>query len=172
MAINDPRQRGLLGAAWNLGYAARMAEAGVEVLTLSAPLGPFGVVYARADYPQPWFDERGQGVYPIYHVLRGLTQAAGRPRLNVTSSHPGAVQGLAWRDGGRSILWLANLTGQEQRVAIRGLPAGEARLTRLDLEHFATVASGPDGLVRTATSGSISPLILGAYAAARIETPG
>jgi hypothetical protein len=27
MALSDPRQRGLFGAAWNLGYAARMAAA-------------------------------------------------------------------------------------------------------------------------------------------------
>ena len=53
-----------------------MAAAGVEALTLSAPLGAFGVVYAPTDFPQPWFDERRAGVYPLYHVLRGIAQAA------------------------------------------------------------------------------------------------
>ena len=152
MAINDPRQRGLFGAAWNLGYAARMAAAGVEALTLSAPLGAFGVVYAPTDFPQPWFDERRAGVYPLYHVLRGIAQAAGKPQLETTSSHPGAVQALAWQDDGGPVLWLANLTGQEQSVEIVGLPSGRARLTRLDLRalrrrHLRPGRSRPDGNV-------------------------
>jgi hypothetical protein len=172
MAINDPRQRGLFGAAWNLGYAARMAAAGVEALTLSAPVGAFGVAYARSDFPQPWFDERGAGVYPLYHVLRGIAQAAGKPRLEVTSSHPGAVQALAWRDDGGPVLWLANLTGHEQRISIAGGPSAEASVARLDLERFVTATSGPDGLARTATSGPVGALALGAYAVARLQMPG
>jgi D-apionolactonase len=172
MAINDPRQRGLFGAAWNLGYAARMAAAGVEALTLSAPVGAFGVVYARTDFPQPWFDERRAGLYPLYHVLRGIAQAAGKPSLEATSSHPGAVQALAWQDDGGPVLWLANLTGQEQSVSIVGLPSAEASVARLDLEHFVTATSSPDGLARTETTASVGALVLGAYAVARLEPIG
>ena len=172
MALSDPRQRGLFGAAWNLGYAARMAAAGVEALTLSAPLGAFGVVYAPAEFPQPWFDERRAGLYPLYHVLRGIAQAAGKPQLEATSSHAGAVQALAWQDDGGPVLWLANLTGQEQSVEIVGLPSGKARLIRLDRERFVGATSGPDGLARTETSAAAGPVDLGAYAVARLETAG
>ena len=172
MALNDPRQRGLFGAAWNLGYAARMAAAGVEALTLSAPLGAFGVVYAPTDFPQPWFDERRAGLYPLYHVLRGIAQAAGKPQLEATSSHAGAVQALAWQDDGGPVLWLANLTGQEQSVEIVGLPSGKARLIQLDRERFVGATSGPDGLARTETSAAAGPVDLGAYAVARLETAG
>jgi D-apionolactonase len=169
MALNDPRQRGLFGAAWNLGYAARMAAAGVEALTLSAPLGAFGVVYARTDFPQPWFDEQGEGVYPVYHVLRGLAQCAGKAQLEVTSSRPGAVQALAWRNDGRRVVWLANLTGCQQSVAIAGRPAGEARIARLDVERFVTATSGPDDLARAETLGPLGPVQLEAHAVARLE---
>jgi hypothetical protein len=172
MALNDPRQRGLFGAAWNLGYAARMADAGVEALTLSAPLGAFGIVYARTDFPQPWFDERGEGVYPLYHVVRGMAKAAGKPGLDITSSHPGAVQALAWRDDGRSVVWLANLTGRQQSVALAGSPAGQIRVARLDTERFVTATSGPDGLPRTETAGAREPVCLDAYAVARVEWGG
>jgi D-apionolactonase len=172
MASNDPRQRGLFGAAWNLGYAARMAEAGADTLTLSAPVGACGVVYARTDSPQPWFDEVGAGVYPLYHVLRDLAQAAGKPRLVATSSRPGTVQALAWRDNGRLVLWLANLTGHEQSVAIAGSAAGQATIARLDLERFVSATSGPDGLARTEISGSPGTVELEAYAAARLELAG
>jgi D-apionolactonase len=172
MAINDPRQRGLFGAAWNLGYVARLADAGVEVLTLSAPLGPFGVVYARADYPQPWFDEHGGEVYPVYHVIRGLAQAVGRPQLATTTSHPAVVQSVAWRDGSRIFLWLANLTGQPQTVALAGLPAAPAVMARLDLERFVAATAGPDGWDGRETTGSLGTLDLSAYAVARLEFEG
>jgi hypothetical protein len=146
-----------------------MAAAGVEALTLSAPLGAFGVVYARTDFPQPWFDEHGEGVYPVYHVLRGLAQGAGKAQLEVTSSHPGAVQALAWRNDGRRVVWLANLTGCQHSVAIAGCPGGEARIARLDIERFITATSGPDGLARTETLGALGPVHLEAYAVARLE---
>jgi hypothetical protein len=172
MAINDPRQRGLFGAAWNLGYAARLGAAGVEALTLSAPVGPFGVVYASTEYPQPWFEERGAGVYPLYHVLRGLAQAASKPQIETTSSHPGAVQALAWQDDGGPVLWLANLTGEEQSVRVAGWPSAAARAARLDLERFVGATSGPDGFAATAASTAVGALVLGPYAVARLESDG
>jgi hypothetical protein len=149
-----------------------MAAAGVEALTLSAPLGAFGVVYAPTGFPQPWFDERRAGLYPLYHVLRGIAQGAGKPQLEATSSHAGAVQALAWQDDGGPVLWLANLTGQELSVEIVGLPSGKARLIRLDRERFVGATSGPDGLARPQTSASAGPVDLGAYAVARLETAG
>jgi hypothetical protein len=172
MALNDPRQRGLFGAAWNLGYAARMATAGVEALTLSAPLGAFGVAYARTEFPQPWFDERGAGLFPLYHVLRDLAQAAGKPRLETASSQPGAVQALAWQDEGRCVVCLANLSAEEQRVATAGLPAADGSVMGLDLESFVAATSSPEGLARMQTSGPVGAIVLGPYAVARIETSG
>ena len=71
MNRNDPRQRGLLGAAWNLGYFAHFAYGGAEAIALGGLAGPFGVVHREADWPQAWYDEAG-GLYPAYHVLRGL----------------------------------------------------------------------------------------------------
>jgi hypothetical protein len=173
MALNDPRQRGLFGAAWNLGYAARMADAGVAALTLSAPVGAFGLVYARTDFPQPWFDQRGAAVYPVYHVIRGLAAAAGLPQLTTTISNGSAVQAIACRreDGG-TVLWLANLTGEPQRVSVTGLPAARGRVARLDFGGFAAATSGPDGLARTEVSQPVGPVGLDAYAVARLELDG
>jgi len=48
MNRNDPRQRGLLGAAWNLAYFARFAYGGAEAVALGGLTGPFGVLYAKA----------------------------------------------------------------------------------------------------------------------------
>ena len=165
MAINDPRQRGLFGAAWNLGYAAHLAS---EV-ERADPVGAGRPVRRslRTDrLPAAMVRSAGQGVYPVSHVLRGLAAAAGRPRLGTRSSHPGAVQALGWRGPEGPVLWLANLTGQRQTATIAGAPAGDARMTRLDLEGFVAASAGPDELIQTNASG---PLILGAYEVARLE---
>jgi hypothetical protein len=169
MASNDPRQRGLFGAAWNLGYVARMAAAGVEALTLSAPVGAFGVVYARTEFPQPWFDQRGTGVYPVYHVIRGVAAAAGLPQLATDVSHGSAVQAIAYRADGRTVLWLANLTGEPQRVRVAGLPAARGRITRLDLDRFEVAVAGPEEWTATVEQFAADALELGPYAAARVE---
>jgi hypothetical protein len=172
MAWNDPRQRGLFGAAWNLGYAARIAEAGVEALALSAPVGAFGIAYRQTGFPQPWFEAKGQGVFPVYHVVRGLAQAAGAPHLETRSSRPGAVQALAWRHGERTTLWLANLTGEPQAVTIGGLRASSARLARLDLDRFVAAAAGPDGLATASAESPAERQELGPYAVLRLESDG
>ena len=67
MNRNDPRQRGLLGAAWSLGYFAHFAAGGARQIALGGAVGPFGLLHAPADFPQPWFDEVG-GLFPVYHV--------------------------------------------------------------------------------------------------------
>src|SRR6202047_1023499 len=53
----DPRQRGLFAAAWSVGFVAHFAKSGASALTLGGPIGEFGIAYAKADYPQPWYDE-------------------------------------------------------------------------------------------------------------------
>ena len=169
MAMNDPRQRGLFGAAWNLGYAARLVEAGVAALTLSAPVGAFGVVHVRTDFPQPWFDERGAAVYPVYHVLRGMAGAAGLPQLTTEVSNGSALQAIAYRNEGGTVLWLANITGEPLRVGMAGLSAAHGRATRLDLTSFESAVAGPDAWAATAGACAADALELGPYAVARLE---
>jgi len=105
MADIDPRHSGRFGAAWTLAYAATVAPAGLEVLTLSTLAGPFGLV---ADGGKP---------LPLAHVLARLGALAGEAALAVETSRPDAVLGLATRER----LLLANITPAPQRVA---LPSG------------------------------------------------
>jgi len=170
LAFKDPRQRGLLGAAWQLGYVARMAAGGVDAVCLSAPVGEFGVAYARTDYPQPWFDDRDARVYPAYHVLRGMAEAAGRSRLATTLSDASAVQAVAWRNNGEVVVWLANLTAAPQTVRVEGLPGQRARIARLDQESFVVATADPDALAQLAAEGELGALELGAYAVLRLQT--
>ncbi|MHA1152674.1 MAG: D-apionate lactonase [Alphaproteobacteria bacterium] len=171
MTRADPRQRGLLGAAWHLGYAARMAEGGVDQVILGSPVGDYGLIHHGPASVAPDYDG---AVYPTYHVMRGMYQASGAARRATESSAPRDVQALAYEpnggetDGGVT-LWLANLTGEPQRVEIAGLAGTDARLSLLDEDSFATCVAGPDGFEGNAGTGSAAGLTLAPYAVARLE---
>src|SRR5262249_9612760 len=138
LARIDPRQRGLFGAAWTLGYVAAFARGGVEAIAIGAPTGPFGFVCRRTDYRQPYFDDlSGPAVYPAFHVFAELAQGSGRPLIEARSSRPGTVEVLAHRADGRSVLWLANLTARNVAVNLAGsLPEKGVQAAVIDAESF------------------------------------
>lgn len=94
MNWNDPRQRGLLGAVWNLGYFADFATGGASAVALGAPVGPFGAVSVPADYPQPWYEGKG-GLYPVFHVLRGLARLRGGTMRKLPMTASSGLTGCA-----------------------------------------------------------------------------
>lgn len=165
MTADDPRQRGLLGAAWALGVFARFAAGGAETITIGSTTGPFGVLHTRRNAAQPWFDAEG-GLFPAFHALRGLAGLAGRRMISIAAARPDAVQAVAAeRDGGIEA-WIANLTGTPLALSL-DRPVAEVAV--LDQEAFTAAAADPDamaGLGRPVTDG---PLSLGAYAIARLR---
>ena len=166
MCRNDPRQRGLLGAAWHLGVAARAAEGGVDSLILGAPTGDHGLLHHSGDTPQPWFDEHG-GRFPVWHVMRGVYGASGLPRRATEVSVPREVQALAFETEAGLELWVANLMGEERRVRLDGLGAGNMRVAVLDEESFVACAGDPEALDGVETSASGDHIELRPYAVAR-----
>ncbi len=169
LANMDPRQRGLFGAAWTLGYIAAFAKGGIEVVTIGAPTGPTGIIARRTDYPQPYFDGLGtQAVYPVYHVISGLAPAAGSALLGTVSSDPARVIALAHSGSALPVLWIANLTDSQQPVIISGLASG-ARVLQLDTAAFAAITTDPAFLNKLGEPlAADGALTLGAYAMARI----
>ncbi len=168
LARMDPRQRGLFGAAWTLGYVATLARAGIEAVTMGSPTGPAGMIYRRADFPQPFFDElSGPAVYPVYHVIAGLAAAAGHKLVASRSGDPAAIASLAWRGPGGTVVWLANLTGEEQTVRPTGLGDGAVNLTLIDEDSFVAAATDPaflgSGAKKLRRAGTLT---LGPYAVA------
>ncbi len=170
MARMDPRQRGLLNAAWVLGYVAVAARHGLEGVCLGAPAGAFGIAYAKTAWLQPWFDEAGDEapVYPVYHVIRDLAAEAGWPIREAVSSAPGTVQALAINTGTGPKVWLANLTAQTQRVSIANGPDRPVQAAVLDADGFARLCRDPEGFAET---GPVDPaaIELGPYAVARLH---
>ncbi|CAO3440759.1 hypothetical protein [Azospirillum endophyticum] len=155
MARMDPRQRGLFGAGWYLGYAAQLARQGAASVTLGALAGEFGFVHQPGQWPQPWFDQEPAAIYPAFHVLRALASAGGAPLLDCRFDGPGpAPVALAWRrpEGDGTVeLWLANLEPDPIRLDIAA--AGDGTVRMLDARHFASSCRDPrwmdeDGQVR------------------------
>ncbi len=173
LADMDPRHRGLFGAAWILGYVAALARGGVEAVSLGSFVGPAGLIYAPADHAQPWFDGLpGPAVYPAFHVVAGLARGAGRRQLAVASSDSSAVDGVAWRGRRGSVIWLANLTGEEQPVSLEG-EVGPMTMRVLDEASFVGATTNPASF-RENTHKVRNPhsLRLGPYAVACLEAAG
>jgi hypothetical protein len=172
LAKMDPRQRGLFGAAWTLGYVAAFAYGGVEVVTMGAPTGPAGIIYRKTDYPQPYFDDlKGQAVYPAYHVIAGLAGALGNKLMAVKSAEPSRVTALAYRDFKGPVLWLANLTGEPQTVKVGGIGKAAMALQVLDEDTFQEATTDPVFLHRPGRKLRSASVKLGPYAVARLSRP-
>ena len=139
----EPRQRGLFGAAWTLGYVATLARTAVEAISMGAPTGPLGMIYRKADHALPYFDgSNGDAVFPAFHVMTGLTRGSGNKLVDVTSSDNSKVECLACKTKGGTTLWLANLTAQVVDVKLSGAK-GAMFATRLDQDSFALATTQP-----------------------------
>lgn len=163
MSFNDPRQRGLLGAAWTLGYIARFAQAGATAIALGGAAGAFGLVHAPADWPQPWFDGEG-GFYPAFHVVRGFAGRKARTFRRLETSSPNEVVGIAIDRDGETDLWVANLTNNTLHL---DAPIKRAMMAVLDAESF-VAASRDSSFLDSQHEVSASSIELTAYAIAKI----
>jgi hypothetical protein len=119
MADRDPRHAGLFAAAWTIGYAARVAPVGLELLTLSGFTGPFGVL-ASSGEPVAEGTPR-----PIFDAIRGICEMAGLAHVAARTSDETKVLALAGRSvSGKTVVWLANLTADDVPVDISAFGRG------------------------------------------------
>lgn len=169
MARMDPRQRGLINSAWTVGYLAHMAWGGIEVVTLQAPTGEFGLIYHSMNWQQLWFDDADAVVYPAFHVVADMADAAGAEVLETTSSYSHDVECIAYRAHGKTTLWIANLTGEPRQVSINGLAAAQASIQTLDADSFEQCVNSADGFAATAKTAAVNSLTLSPYAVVRID---
>ncbi|BCG96627.1 D-apionate lactonase [Mesorhizobium sp. 131-2-1] len=125
MANRDPRHTGQFAAAWAIGYAARVASAGLEMLTPSSFVGPFGLL---ASLGEPVKDGARR---PLFHAVKMLCDLVGHQHVPTAVSDDTRVAALAGRSSmGETIVCLANLTAGEVQVDISGL--GKASLIMRD----------------------------------------
>ncbi|NVD42046.1 hypothetical protein HT585_24575 [Ensifer sp. HO-A22] len=158
MANRDPRHNALFGAAWTLAYAATVAEAGLEVLTLSTLCGPFGLIAAAGE------PVAEGGKRPLFHVLKWLAELSGHTCVSVETSAPDTLVGVgAVTDGGRTVL-LANISVEMQVVSLGNVR--KSMLTLIDENWMRECAGEPKALDLREEC-----VRLPAYAVARIEFP-
>ena len=165
---SDPRQRGLFGAAWTLGYVATLAPTGVEAITLGTPTGPLGIIHHAGEEQLPYYDAgAGAVVYPAYHVVAGLARAAGALRVDASSSDDARVRCLAYRARGATLLWLANMTAQDQPVSVAHKGAGAYGIV-LDEASFVQATTEPAAFAAGVKPLDTRRLALSAYAVALV----
>ncbi|MFB2564372.1 hypothetical protein [Rhizobium sp. IMFF44] len=137
MANTDPRHNARFGEAFAWGYAARVLDAALECLTLSALTGSFGLI-AGENEPSAAGAKR-----PLFNTIATLSRLAGQQWQECLSSDPSAVLSFitARSDGSRS-LHLVNITPIPQLVEL-----GEFRLKeqsgskRLMLDAYSTLSA-------------------------------
>ncbi|QND45436.1 hypothetical protein HB780_06740 (plasmid) [Rhizobium lusitanum] len=113
MANTDPRHNGRFAEAFALGYAAKVLDAGLECLTLSALTGPFGLIAGR-DEPSP-----AGGRRPIFNTVALLARLAGSPWRECISSDPTAVLAFIAKPAhGAPQLLLVNVTPVAQLIEL------------------------------------------------------
>jgi hypothetical protein len=146
---NDPRQRALYGAAWNLGYFAQFAVGGATHIALSELTGPRGMFDGAK--PTPWF-----------HLFAALASWKGATigDLSITQSDA-PIAAFAVQRAGQAVLWLANLSANRQDVEL-ALPAHGASIARWN--ERADFAKSPAH--ETLVAG---PVTLGAYETVEIR---
>ena len=170
LTSHDPRQRGLFNAAWTLGYVAACRYGGVEALAMGATTGPLGCIHQPGNAASPYFDSiKGPTFYPAFHVLSGLSRGRGLPLIEASASEPGRVAALAWREGARIVLWLANLTAEPLTVPVTGIEDARLQASLLDVSGFEQAATSMHALDWLKRPLEEAKLNLDAYAVARVE---
>jgi D-apionolactonase len=143
LAKMDPRQRGLFSAAWTLGYVATLARAGVATISMGAPTGPLGMIYREAEHTQPFFDDlESVAVYPVFHTMSALNRACGNPMLSTSCTDNRKIACFGWNDKSGNTVMIANLTADEQVVALSGVAPG-ATIGILDEDNFINATTNP-----------------------------
>lgn len=143
----DPRQMSLFAAAWTVGSAKQLAEAGVASVTFYETTGWRGVKETDQGCPLPEIFASFPGmVFPVYHVLADLADLKDGELVTCRSSDPLRVQGLAVQTDGSLHILIANLTAQPQecsiapvggdRVETRSLDASSAPLAMTHPQEF------------------------------------
>jgi D-apionolactonase len=162
----DPRQRGLLCAAWTVGYFAHFVRGGASAVTLGAGVGDFGLLHTKGPYAKPWYDETG-GFYPVFHVFKGLSALCGQTSIDVQTSRRRIVQAVGSVVDGEKQVFVANLTGQDQEIELP--ETSMQRVSLLDQHSFVAASQDPDWLDASERPLADRHLRLGPYAVARLR---
>ena len=118
----DPRQIEPLTAVWTLGSLKYLAEAGTHSATYFETVGWAGIMDADDVASRPdAFPSRPGELFPVYHLLREVSEFRGGTVYQLDTSDNLSAVGLALHKQGRLRVLVGNLADVAQTIAIRGL---------------------------------------------------
>ncbi|WP_299815634.1 hypothetical protein [uncultured Roseibium sp.] len=109
MTSDDPRQRGAFAAAWTVGYAARIAAAGIEKWIPAAFTGPRGVLTAAGD-----------DFLPVGRAIAELARVQDLPLRECKVSDERKLAALGFDTATGCSILIANLTSNELEFSTVG----------------------------------------------------
>jgi hypothetical protein len=131
----DPRQMSLFAAAWTVGSAKQLAEAGVASVTYYETIGWRGVKEFEQGCELPGAFASFPGMaFPLYHVFVDLAELKEGELTACDSSDPLKVQGLGVRTEGGLHILVANLTAESQDCSVGPLGEGMVKMRSLDAD--------------------------------------
>lgn len=118
----DPRQVEPFTAVWTLGSLKYLADAGTHSATFFETVGWAGIMDAEQVSSRPnEFPSRPGELFPVYHLLREISEFKGGSVQRVDTSNNLAAVGLALCKPGKIRVLVGNLTADAQTVTLRGL---------------------------------------------------
>ena len=98
-----------------------------------------------------------------------MTSGRGPPLIEARSSEPRRAAALAWREGLRVVLWLANLAAEPLTIRMTGIEDARLQASLLDAAGFEQAAASLHALDSLKRPLKEAELNLDAYAVARVE---
>jgi hypothetical protein len=118
----DKRQVEPFTAVWTLGSIKYLANAGAHSATFFETVGWAGIMDAADVSSRPReFPSRPGDTFPVYHLLREISEFKGGAVRQVDTSDSLSAVGLALLKPGRMRVLIGNLTDEDQTVTLRGL---------------------------------------------------
>jgi hypothetical protein len=101
--------------------------------------------------------------------MAGLARGGGYHLVEMKLSEPGKLVALAWREGARIVLWLANLTAEPLTIRTAGFQEARLKASFSDPSTFEKAVVSLDALEESRRSLEEADLNLDAYAVVRVE---
>ena len=101
--------------------------------------------------------------------MAGLARGGGHHLVETKLSEPRKAAALAWREGARIVLWLANLTAEPLTIRMGGFEDARLQASVLDSSAFEKAVASLDALDALRRPLEEAELNLDAYAVARVE---
>jgi len=140
MCSKDPRHRGLFGASWIVGFVATTLKHNLHSFCFSSMEGSFS-------------SNENRHFYPIFHILKILAKASGRPRVL-----PPKIKNIAlvyWEADGLMHGLVANLTTKNMNIHEEDLLVLDMQVAVLDKTRVEDASAEENFLTHVTKQASI-----------------